>query len=158
MTQQTTQTIPKQLKTHVDLYKTFTRKEELTVAEFRLILKYFHNLWRKSIIYEGKIYALPLYLGSLGIMARKPTKHKIMNYQHYKETGIKAYRLNLHAQGLIASVKRIVHQTMLVKNMHWEIAVAYRFEACRNFNREIAKAIRDKNTIGLYQEYELRND
>jgi hypothetical protein len=118
MTRATTWSTTKQLKTYIDLYQEFDRKDEVTKEEFRLILKYFHNIMRKSIIYEGKIYALPLYLGSLGILSRKPTKYKIMDYQHYKETGIKAYRLNLHADGLIAGVKRIPHMTIKVKDMH----------------------------------------
>lgn len=70
MTRQTT----KQLKTYIDLYESYPQKDKVSKEEFRLILKYFHNLLRKSMIYEGKLYTLPFHLGEVGVFSRKPTK------------------------------------------------------------------------------------
>lgn len=146
----------RQLRTHTDLYKTFPLKDQLTGHEFRLILKYFHNLLRKSIIYEGKIYTLPYHLGFLGILSRFPIDNKIRNYQHYKETGQKVNRLNLHSQGRTARVHRIITVGTLTTEMYPAILRAFKFEACRSMNREMTKAITNENTMALYLEYELR--
>ena len=108
------------------------------------------------MIYEGKLYTLPFHLGEVGVFSRKPTKWKIFNFQHYKDTGQKIPRLNLHSQELTASVKRRVKGSLLGLGMYQPILHAFKFEACRAFNRELSKAISNENTIGLYTEYELR--
>jgi hypothetical protein len=156
MTQRTTQQTTKHLLSHVDLYATYPNKDKVTKEEFRLVLKYFHNLLRKKIIYEGKVFALPLHLGMLGVFSRSPTKWRIFDYQYYKETGIKAFRINMHSDALTASVRKITNENIPVKNQNKLVSKAFKFEACRAFNRELAKAIRNENTIGLYTQYELR--
>lgn len=94
----TTSATPKLYRTFTDLYETFEDKDKLTKAEFRLILKLFHNLLRRSMIYEGKVYQLPYFLGTIGIYRRTlKDSFKVFNYQHYKETNEKIYVPNTHS-------------------------------------------------------------
>lgn len=146
----------KRLKGAGDLYKTFSGKDQLSATEFRLILKYFHKLLRHSLIYDGKTYLLPKHLGWLGVRSRIPTKYGIMNFQIYKETGLKLPRTNNHADGRIARLVREVLSFNPVKGLNPHVLRAFKFEACRGLNRELAQAIMNENTISLYKEHELR--
>lgn len=108
------------------------------------------------MIYEGKIYLLPFMLGALGVISRKPVQWKIFDYQHYKETGQKVPRLNLHSSELTAAVRRIPAATAFIKDSVKMVLSATKFDACRAFNRELSRAIKNENTIRLYTEYALR--
>jgi len=156
MTVQTTLKTRSRLVSHVDMYKTFQYKDEVSNIEFRYILKYFNNLLRKSLIYEGKIYTLPYMMGALGVLSRKPTKWKIFDYQHYKETGDKVPRLNLHSSELTAAIRRIPPQGAAAKDTVKFTIYASKFDGCRGLNRELSRAIKNENTIRLYTEYALR--
>lgn len=152
----TTSATPKLYRTFIDLYETFEDKDKLTKAEFRLILKLFHNLLRRSMIYEGKVYQLPNFLGTLGVYKKVlKDSFKIFNYQHYKETNEKIYVSNAHSNRSYA-VFKLTAPLLTFQKVNPVVQKAFFFKACRHMNRELAKAIKTENTINRYFDYELR--
>ena len=86
-----------------DLYKASSLEETLTFKEFELISNTFFHLLTKSMIDEGKVYYLPPTLGTIGVYKTKKTK-KMLDFDLYKKTGIKANIRNLHSHGAMAKI------------------------------------------------------
>jgi len=55
------------------------------------------------MIEEGKVYQLPPHLGTVGIYKTKKTK-KMVDFDLYKKTGIKANIRNLHSHGAMVKI------------------------------------------------------
>lgn len=98
-----TQTQPdsKAYVTEREIFLAYSNPKNLTKAEFMLILSTFFYALMKSIIDEGKVYYLPPKMGTIGVCKTK-SKGKMINYQHYKETGEKIRMKNLHSNGMMA--------------------------------------------------------
>jgi hypothetical protein len=134
-----------------DFYKTFEGKDEVTPAEYRLIQKTFFNLLTRSMIYEGKVYKLPEKIGAIGVFMVGEEK-KFYNFQHYKETGQKIYIRNNHSDKKQFGIKYISGDKF---SSFLPISRMFKFKANRRFSRELAKAIKEKNTGSLYLPYEI---
>jgi len=81
-----------------DIYKSFSDKDDISLAQFRLICDTFFHLLTKSMVNEGKVYYLPPTLGTLGIYKISKTK-KMIDFDLYKKTGYKLNIRNLHTHG-----------------------------------------------------------
>ena len=139
---------------HKDFYDRYEDKEEITQQEYRLIQKTFFNLLTKSMIYEGKVYRLPEKIGAIGVFMTGEEK-KYYNYQHYKDTGEKIFIRNNHSDKKQYGIKFISADKFTSLT---PITRLFKFKASRRFSRELAKAIKEKNTGSLYLPYEIHLD
>lgn len=139
------------LNNHKDFYKAYPLKDEVSSEEFRLILKMFFNLLRKSMIYEGKVYKLPAGLGLFGIFGKKPKK-AMFDYQFYKETGVKRNLTNLHSEQKCFGIRWLPMQQV---GQSFKLDYTFTFKATRAFQRELAKALKTENIAHLYYSDEV---
>lgn len=154
-TQRTTQKTPRLVSMYVDMYEAFEDKDKVTKHEYRLILKYFNNLLKKSLIYDGAAYALPYGIGRLGISSLiKPrdSNMKVYDFQHYKETGEKRVIMNLNTEGRIMKVVLRAKPNQLFFNTYTRYL--YKFKPARGLMRGIAKAIKEGLPANKYYSYE----
>ncbi len=128
-----------------DLYEHFPDKEEVPLEQYKLILKTFNYTMVKSMIEEGKVYLLPNKLGALGIMKQRVFGRGVFDYNLYKKEGIKVWKKNLHSSSYAARFTwdQRVHRTVLTDNI-------YKWDPPRDWKRELAKQIKENNTISLY--------
>lgn len=135
-----------------NLFDAYPNEEKLTPYEFRLILRTFASLLRKSMIYEGKVYNLPGKVGTVGIYRTGTKGSTYYNYQHYKETGEKILIRNHHSDNHKYGIKYICGDKYSRKI---PISFLFKFKAVRGFARELAKALKVGNTSALYKPYEI---
>jgi hypothetical protein len=95
------ETLNRAYVSETDIFQSYPNSHNLTKADFVLINSTFFYALTKSIIDEGKVYYLPPMMGTIGVCKTK-TKGKMINYQHYKETGEKIKMQNLHSNGMMA--------------------------------------------------------
>jgi hypothetical protein len=145
------ETANKSYVTETEIFKAYPNKHELTKAEFMFISSTFFYALSKSIIDEGKVYYLPPKMGTIGVYKTK-TKGKMINYQHYKETGEKIKMQNLHSNGLMAMFYWNTHYTRF-KLSSLDKQSLYVFKAPRAHTRYLSKQIKEKNTITKYYDY-----
>lgn len=81
-----------------DIYKSYPKKDLVSATEFREISNTFFHLMTKAMIDEGYIFYLPPKMGTLGVYKIGKTK-KMIDYDLYKKTGIKANIKNRHTHG-----------------------------------------------------------
>lgn len=153
-TQQTTPKTRKLVSTYIDMYEAFEGKDQLSKNEYRLILKYFNNLLRRSILYDAAAYNLPYSVGILGVSSAPPPRpdHKPLDFQHYKETGEKRHLMNLNTEGRILKVilkpkKNNLYFSDITRGI-------FKFKASRAALRELAKIIKGGQSVHKYHSYE----
>ena len=122
----------------------------MSLAEFRLILKMFFNLVRKSMIFEGKTYKLP-GIGTFGIFG-KVSKAPMFDYQFYKETGIKKNLSNFHSEQKSFAIRWLPTKQV---GQVYKLDYSFTFKANRTFQRELAKALKTENITHLYYSDEV---
>lgn len=128
-----------------DFYESYPDKDNLTLEEYKLILKTFNYFLVKSMIEEGKLYLLPNRMGVLGIMKQKVFGRGVFDYNLYKKEGIKVWKKNLHSSSYTA--RFIWDQRIFRSDLTDKI---YRWDPPRDWKRELAKQIKDKNSISTY--------
>lgn len=153
-TAQTTPKTPKLVNTYVEMYETFEGKDKLSRHEYRLILKYFNNILKRSILYDGVAYNLPYGIGIIGVSSSQPLRpsSKPMDFQHYKETGEKRFIMNLNTDGRILKIVLVPKRNRLYFNL--DTRRIYRFKANRSSMRELAKIIKSGQSVYKYHSYE----
>lgn len=150
----TQQTMLKTIKLRhkcIHFYDNFEHKDKISKTEYRLITKTFLNLLRKSMLYEGKVYKLPEGIGMIGIFMTGQEKN-YYNFQHYKETGQKIPIRNRHTERKQFGIKYVPGDKYISSV---PLNFVFKFKANRSFARELAAALKSKNTSSLYLPYEL---
>ncbi len=142
--------LPNNYRSCTEAFKTYENPYQLTQTEYNLIVRSFFVLLGQSMVNTGRNYLLPFGLSSLGI-AKVPTFGRgVFDYQRYKETGEKIYKKNTHSSGMIGIFKW---------DNRWPRfkvpppAYTFKFSACRDLARYLAKRIRENNTIIKYYDY-----
>lgn len=150
----TTRKTRKLVSTYVDMYKAFEGKDKISKNEYRLILKYFNNLIRKSLLYDALAYTLPYSVGVLGISSahQRESRNLPLDFQHYKETGEKRSLLNLSTDGRVLKILIRPKENKLYFNS--ATRRIFNFKAARGFTRELAKVIKNGQSVYKYHSYE----
>jgi hypothetical protein len=89
--------------TALNWFEKYSNPYGITKNEFRLILKTFNYLLVKAVL-EGKHYSLPHSCGIISVRKRKQHNKPSIDYQLFKETGLRVKKRNLHTDGYVASV------------------------------------------------------
>lgn len=128
-----------------DFYDKYPDKEEISLEEYKLIAKTFNYFLVKSMIEEGKLYLLPNRMGVLGILKQRVFGRGVFDYNLYKKEGIKVWKKNLHSSSYAARFiwDQRIHRTDLKDHI-------YRWDPPRDWKRELARQIKENNTISLY--------
>lgn len=129
-----------------DIYKTIER-EDIHKDTFLLVNKIFFILLSKSMIQKGNIYKLPYRLGYTYIGKRRSGKKKILDYAHYKKTGEMIFRKTSQADNYIA----FFNWDKKGQVANWSFKNTIKFTPVRSNKKELTKAIRQNNTMGLYK-------
>lgn len=140
--------------TYVDMYEASGLQNEVTKAEYRLILRLFNSLLRQSVL-QGGIYKLPYSVGILHVYY-KIFKSKALDYQHYKETGEKRNFTNLHTEANILRIGLKMVENSLF--FHTDMRRAFRFKPCRDMSRDLAVIIKGGYSLSNYIPYETYFD
>jgi hypothetical protein len=134
----------KYLANWASIYETYPNKDLVTRAEFRLILKVFHNLLCEAI-FEGKVFKLPFGAGVFGITKALNTK-KSMDYTRYNETNEAQEYRNHHSEGY--SVKSL----WIRNNPPVFLKRTFKFRLQRGKARHLAQLIKNHGYIYKYRE------
>lgn len=128
-----------------DFYEKYPDKENVSLEEYKLILKTFNYLMVKSMVEEGKLYLLPNRMGVLGIYKQKVFGRGVFDYALYKKEGLKVWKKNLHSSSYAARFlwDQRVHRTDLTDHV-------YKWDPPRDWKRNLAKEIKEKNNISTY--------
>lgn len=134
-----------------DIYEVYPDKDKISFSDFKLISKTFFHLLTKSMVDEGKVYYLPPKLGTLGIYKTAKTK-KMIDYDLYKKTGIKANIQNRHSHGHMGKFYwQTIWPRYRVSTL--ENPTIFRYKAPRYLSRYLAKQIKENNTISKYYDF-----
>jgi len=133
------------------IYENSALKDKISYKDYELISDTFFHLLTRSMIEEGKVYYLPPTLGTIGIYKTKKTK-KMIDFDLFKKTGVKANIRNHHTHGSMAKVHwRTIWPQFRVSNFgHPTI---FRFKIARDSARYLAKQIKENNTISKYYDF-----
>lgn len=88
----------KNYKDHTDLWETYRNKYDITKRQYRDIVEAFFTILGYNMVNEGKIYRLPFGLSTIGVYKVPTFGRGYFDYQHFKETGQKVYKKNLHSE------------------------------------------------------------
>lgn len=133
--------------TTIDWFDIYANIHSLSKNEFRLILKTFNYLLAKAVL-EGKHYYLPHACGTISIRKRKQHNKPSIDYQLFKETGLRVKKRNLHTDGYVASI--IWKVAMPHRVVDTSLISIFKFKPARAFNRTLAKLIKEKNYMHKY--------
>ena len=145
----------KLVSNYTDMYEAFPHKDKVTRHEYRLILKMFNTILRKTLIYTGSGFKLPYGIGNIGITS-SPGSRKIFDYQHYKETGEKRNLVNLHTEGKVLKV--VLRATPNRLHFEFRTRCLYKFKAHRHMLRELAAAVKSVLSVHKFLTYETYFD
>lgn len=126
----------------------------MSIHQFRLIQKTFFHLLRKAMLYEGRVFKFPEGIGTIGVFWTGKEK-RYYNFQHYKETGEKIYIRNAHSDKKQFGIKYVAGDKFQAEI---PLSFLFKFKANRGFARELAQALKVKNTSSLYIPYEIYVD
>jgi hypothetical protein len=126
------------------LYDEYPNKDLVTAAEFRLILKVFHNLLCNAI-FEGKVFKFPFAAGVLGLIKRQQ-KRKQVDYTSFNATqSVHEYR-NHHSEGYT------VKSLWIRNNPPLFLKRTFKFKLQRQKARQLAQLIKHEGYIYKYRE------
>lgn len=75
--------------TETDSFYTYDNKYNLSINDYRLILRVFFTLFIEELVHSGNIFILPCRLGNLSIRKKETFGRGNFDYQLYKTTGVK---------------------------------------------------------------------
>lgn len=139
-------------RTVTPLFNTYNNKYQISKEDFLLIIKTYFKIMVHNIVNQGKIYKLPHRLGNVGVRKTPVKLRGVFDYNLFKKEGLKVWKKNNHSANYVARVT-------------WDMSYpgfyigytapyhCYRFTGCREFNRYLAKQIKQKNTISKYYDY-----
>jgi len=131
----------------LESYATFNRKDLVTLDEYKKVVNTFFITLCKRIILEGKIYRLPYKLGMIGVLKHVPVYSRWVDWTETVKEGRMIKRSNFHSDNYMAKVywkTTFPIVTIPVIPSYWE------FRLNRDSKRELARSIRDNNTIHKY--------
>lgn len=137
--------------TELDIFNVYSNKFNLKKNEFLLIVRAFFALLGHEMIASGKIYYIPPFLGTLSVRKLKATS-TIMDWNLYKQYGIKRKSTNFHSAGLVAKFKWET-KTARFKSAHLSKTNLFSFKPARPLARYLASKIKLNNTINKYYDY-----
>ena len=132
-----------------DIYEKYDNKYNLSKKEFREINRTFNNVLMKSIIETGYAYKLPHRLGTISVRKRK-SKAGMIDFGHLQKTGEVIRHTNKHSGGYHAAFywDRKAPQAIFANKY------LFKLFPVRYYKRYLSEAIKDRNTINKYFEYE----
>lgn len=137
--------------TQKDVYEDFAKEnKELTYEEYKKIIIQFNLYFMNYIIYTGYTILLPFFLGTFSVI-RKPSKGYKIDFHHFKKTGEYKKHYNKHSERYYARF----YWNKSSKRYHnkW-FKHLFLFKVNRLIRADLAKAIKNHNTIYKYQLYE----
>lgn len=126
-------------------FKEYENKNKISKEEYKLIIKTFFYILAQEMMRTGKIYSLPKSIGTIGIFKFK-NKHKILDYKYYRQTGERRVIKNMHSEGFAAKIHWLQHSLRRVE----PTACAFKLVPARSYSRELAKYIKEENSIAKY--------
>lgn len=136
--------------TYVDIYETFPQKDQIDKETFLNICKTFNAIYIKHLIETGNVLRVPKSLGTLSIRKRKSGKRKNVDLIHLMQTGEKRYINNKHSENYYARF----HWSKKYPYLMTTVPTAFKLQMSRKAKRALSSAIKQKNTITKYYEYE----
>ena len=132
-----------------DIFIKYDNKYNLTKKEFKEICKVFNNILMRTIVDTGFEYKLPHRLGSISVRKKK-SKGGAIDFAHYKKTGDIIKHTNKHSGGYHAAFywSRRSPQAIFANKF------IYKFFPVRFYKKYLADAIRERNTINKYFDYD----
>lgn len=88
--------------TELDAFKTYANKHDISLYDFKLILKTFFFVLQKELISTGDIYSFPFRLGNISVRKKDTYGKGHFDYQYFKDTGLKRYIKNNHSSKYLA--------------------------------------------------------
>lgn len=142
----------KRHRTTIDSFKEYSNPHDISYQDYALILKTFNYLLAKEIMEQGTLYALPSRLGVIGVYKRKTLGKGKFDYNHYKDTGEKVWKKNLHSSVYAAFFKWSMKGPWT--DLEGNRRSLFNFIANRDSKRTLAKHINESNTIYKYYDFE----
>lgn len=142
-------------KSIIDIFNCYKNEYGISKEEFLLIVKTFNILLRNEIL-EGRVFSLPRRSGLLGIYKKPTYAVPLFNFEHYKHTGEKIPMRNQHSDGYAYVIRWITKWPYT--GLPVDSRNIYKFKACRDFKRTLAKKIKEDNYVHKYYDDPLHLD
>lgn len=133
-----------------DLWDDYPHKDKITKSKFKKIIQTANYLTVKQAIYTGEGYVLPKRCGIFSVRKgkTKASRKKYIDFNHFRKTGEKIYHRNKHSEGWFAKFQwTLAYPLSVIKNHQF-----YKFKPSKVHKSNLAKAIREDNTIIKYYE------
>lgn len=139
--------------TQKDVYENYIKenpKEEITYEEYKKVITQFNWYFMNYVIYTGFTILLPFFLGTFSVIRKASRGYKI-DFHHFKTTGERKKHYNKHSERYYARF----YWNKSSKRYHnrW-FKHLFLFKSNRLIRADLAKAIKNHNTIYKYQYYE----